>query len=724
MAREVLELAIAGRMFSLEGGEIGGQAHGAVIGRLADTVVFAAAVNGKDLQNPGFVPLSVDYRERMSAAGKIPGGFWKREGRPTPEEVLTMRMIDRPLRPQFPKGYQTEAVITALVLSFDQENRPDVVAVNTASAAMLLAGMPIYSPVGAVRVGRIGNEFIAFPTNSQLAESTLDLVVCCNRDGETVMLEGGGYEVPPHHLIEAIKFARPLCLRIIEAQEELARRLGKHEFQPSILEIDKETYNTLRNRLYEKLYKANFTQGKVERRKAVNALLDEVIDELAGDDEEKRYQVEQAFHQLERAVVREAILKEGRRSDGRTPEQHRPINAKVNILPRTHGSALFTKGHTQALVTVTLGTVTDAQLIDGLLPEFFKKFMLHYNFPAFCVGETWPYTGPKRREIGHGALAERALEPVIPAEERFPYTIRVVSDIMESDGSSSMATVCGGTLAMMDAGIPLKRPVSGVSIGLVWDDEHWVTLTDICGVEDFCGDMDFKIASSTQGITAVQLDIKVKGLTDEIVERALNQAFEANRSILSEMLAKAGLERPREKVSVHAPKITQITVDPEKVGLVIGTSGRTIRKIQGDTGTLIEIDETGKVTISGPTEEAVEAAKKAVLQIVSNVELGKIYTGKVVGLRSFGVLVEVVPGREGMCHISELSDGYIRNVADFVKVGDEMVVKVIGFDDLERPRLSRRLALRELGVEDTWATPSRRDQHNQRREKPRPRRQQ
>jgi len=722
MAREVVESPIAGRMFLLESGEVAGQAHGSAIARMADTVVFVAVVSGKDLQNPGFVPLSVDYRERMSAAGKIPGGFWKREGRPTPEEVLTMRLIDRPLRSQFPKGYQTETVVTSLVLSCDQENKPDVFALNAASAAMLLAGVPIHSPVGAVRVGRIGGDFVAFPTNSQLAESSLDLVVCCNREGNTVMLEGNAHELPPETMLEAIKFARPLCLRLIEAQEQLAKRLGRHDFEPSIAEVDEQIYQTLKERYYDRLYEANFTKGKVERREAVRALLEEAVSELAEEDEEKAVVVEAAFSELERRVVRDAILKEQRRHDGRGPRDLRPINAKVGVLPRTHGSALFTKGHTQALVTVTLGTVTDAQLIDGLLPEFFKKFMLHYNFPAFCVGETWPYTGPKRREIGHGALAERALEPVIPPEERFPYTIRVVSDIMESDGSSSMATVCGGTLAMMDAGIPIKRPIGGVSIGLVWDDDEWITLTDICGVEDFCGDMDFKIASSETGITAVQLDIKVKGLTDEMVEAALNQAFEANKQIIREMLSHAGLEKPRERVSVHAPKIAQISVDPEKVGLIIGPSGRTVRKIQSETGTLIEIDETGKVTISGPTEEAVEEAKKQVLQIASDVELGKIYKGKVVGLRSFGVLVEVVPGREGMCHISELSDGYIKNAADFVKVGDEMLVKVIGFDDLERPRLSRRQALRELGAQDTWNVSPRREPPAPRRESPPPRR--
>ncbi len=721
MAREVVEFPIAGRMFAFEAGEVGGQAHGAVIGRVADTVVFVAAVNGRDLDNPGFVPLSVDYRERMSAAGKIPGGFWKREGRPTPEEVLTMRMIDRPLRSQFPKGYQTETVITALVLSCDQENAPDVMAVNAASAALYIAGAPIYSPIGAVRVGRIGNDFVAFPSNSQLQESTLDLVVCCNREGRVVMLEGCADEAPPSVVADAIGFAKPICQRIIEAQENLAEKVGRYQLQPSIAEIDEEIYATLKERFYQKLYEANFTTGKIERRNAVNAVLEEALQQLVQEEaerEEEERRIREAFSQLERRVVRDAILKEGRRCDGRSPTDLRPINAKVGVLPRTHGSALFTKGHTQALVTVTLGTVTDAQLIDGLLPEFFKKFMLHYNFPAFCVGETWPYTGPKRREIGHGALAERALEPMIPPEEEFPYTIRVVSDIMESDGSSSMATVCGGTLAMMDAGIPIKRPVAGVSIGLVWDDDNWVTLTDICGVEDFCGDMDFKIASTTEGITAIQMDTKATGLTDEIVEKALQQAYQANKVIVEEMLSRAGLEKPRDKVSVHAPKIAQITISPEKVGLVIGSSGRTVRKIQSDTGTLVEIDETGKVTISGPTEEAVEAAKKAILQIVADVELGKIYTGKVVGLRSFGVLVEVVPGREGMCHISELSDGYIKNAADYVKVGDEIPVKVIGFDDFERPRLSRRLALKELGQEETWATPTRRESPP-RRDRPR-----
>lgn len=718
---EYVELSLAGRLLRFETAKMARQASGASTVRYADTVAFAASVHGDPLPDASFLPLTVDYREKMYAAGKYPGGFFKREGRPTTQEVLTMRLVDRPLRPLFPKGYLNQTSITTMVLSYDQENEPDVLVVNAASCALLLAGIPFDGPIGCVRIGYIKDNYILNPTHSQLKESVLNLVVC-GTDEKIVMIEGDAKEVSTDVFMGAVRFAEEPIRRLIDAQRRLAQKVGTDEVSYETSGYDGELFEKLRLKYYNALKERHFTQGKSRRRSALNELLERVASEEGIDDEEGLTELKKAFSELERIVLRDAVLNEGKRADGRNTDELRPLEAEVGILPRTHGSALFRKGETQAVVTVTLGSLMDAQLIDGLLPEYTKKFMLHYNFPGFSVGEVWVPTGPKRREIGHGALAERSLEPVVPQSEDFPYTIRVVSDIMESDGSTSMATVCGGTLSLMDAGVPLKRPVAGVSIGLVSDENRWVILSDICGVEDFCGDMDFKIASTENGITAVQLDIKLKGITEEIIEAALNRAVQNNREILQKMLSLCGLKSPRTSVSIYAPKIAQLSVDPEKIGLVIGAQGRTIRKIQKDTDTTVEIEEDGTITISGQTEEAVEKAKDAIVAITSDIEAGRIYTGKVIGIRSFGVLVELMPGKEGMCHISELSDAYIRDASEFVKVGDSIVVKVIGFDDMERPRLSRRLALKDRGEEDEWLARIRRREAERRRghQPPRP----
>ena len=711
---EYVEFSLAGRPLRMETAKIARQASGASTIRYADTVVFAAAVHGEPLPDASFLPLTVDYREKMYAAGKYPGGFFKREGRPTTQEVLTMRMVDRPIRPLFPKGYTNQTSITTMVLSYDQENNPDVLAVNAASCALFLAGIPFNGPIGCVRIGRIGSDFVVNPTRSQMERSSLNLVVC-GTDEKIVMIEGDADEVSPDVLVSAIRFAKEPIRRIIDAQRNLAKKVGVEEADYTTTTYDQNIYKELRTEYYDILKEKHFTRGKFKRRDALNRLFEKIVEEHGLDEEEEIVAYKKAFSELEKRVLRDAILDEGRRADGRAVDELRPINAEVGLLPRTHGSALFTKGETQAMVTVTLGSVTDAQLIDGLPPEYTKKFMLHYNFPGFSVGEVWIPAGPKRREIGHGALAERALELLVPQSEDFPYTIRVVSDILESDGSTSMATVCGGTLSMMDAGVPLRRPVAGVSIGLVSEEDRWVLLSDICGIEDSCGDMDFKVASTEKGITAVQLDIKLHGISEEIIEAALNRALQNNEEILQKMLSSSGLTRPRESVSIYAPKITQISVDPEKIGLIIGSQGRTIRKIQSETGATVEIEEDGTVTISGQTEDAIERAKDAITALTSEVEAGKIYTGKVTSIRPFGVMVELIPGKDGMCHISELSDGYVRNASDFLKVGDTIRVKVIGFDDMERPRLSRRLALKETGEEDEWLEKIRRQETEHRR---------
>jgi polyribonucleotide nucleotidyltransferase len=714
---EYIEFRLADRLFRFETGKIAGQATGSTVVRYADTVVFAASVHGEEKPDAGFLSLTVDYREKMYAAGKYPGGYFKREGRPTIQETLVMRLIDRPIRPLFPKGYLNEEVLTSIVLSYDQENEPDILSVNAASCALLLSGVPFGGPVGCVRVGRIGKDFIINPTRTQMKSSSLDLVVCGTED-KIVMLEGEANEVPPELLVDAIDFARKPIKELVDAQRQLAQKVKIPSVDYVIAGRDENLFEELRKEYGEKVRECHFTKGKFERRDALNALFADIVEEkllktAVESDEEEKAKLKKAFEELERTIMREAVLGEGRRADGRGTKELRPITAEVGVLPRTHGSALFTKGQTQALVTVTLGTLTDAQLIDGLPPEYFKKFMLHYNFHGFSVGEAWVATAPRRREIGHGALAERALAPMLPGEDKFPYTIRVVSDILESDGSTSMATVCGGTLSLMDAGVPIKRPVAGISIGLVSEGERWVTLSDICGLEDHLGDMDFKIASTEVGVTAVQLDIKLAGVPIEVIETALKQAVENNNEVIEKILSTSGLRRPRESVSPYAPKIAQITVAPEKIGLVIGSQGKTVKKIQSDTGTTVEIEDDGRVLISGPTEEAVMAAKSAINAIVSDIEIGNIYTGKVSGLRSFGVLVEIAPGKEGMCHISELSDGYIRNIADFVNVGDTITVKVIGFDEMERPRLSRRLALKELGKPEEWQVESRQEGRQQ-----------
>ncbi|MCX7703450.1 MAG: polyribonucleotide nucleotidyltransferase [Planctomycetota bacterium] len=719
---EYVEFLLAGRTFRFETGKVAKQASGSALVRYGDTVVFAANVHGEEKPDAGFLSLTVDYREKMYAAGKYPGGYFKREGRPTTQEILVMRLIDRPIRPLFPKGYLNEEVITSIVLSYDQENEPDVLAVNAASCALLLSGVPFAGPLGCVRVGRIGNHFVLNPTRTQLKSSSLDLIVCGTQD-KVVMIEGESNELPPQAFIEAVRFAMEPLKTLVNAQQRLAEKVKIHPVEYALTEKDETLINELEKEYKEKIRENHFLKGKFARRNGLNSLFEKILEERKVEDEETKNSLKKAFDEIERRVMREAILKEGRRADGRSPKELRPLDVEVGILPRTHGSAMFIKGETQALVTVTLGTLTDAQLIDGLPPEYFKKFMLHYNFHGFSVGETWVATGPKRREIGHGALAERALSFVLPDEENFPYTIRIVSDILESDGSTSMATVCGGTLSLMDAGVPLKRPVGGVSIGLVMENDKWTTLSDICGLEDHLGDMDFKIASTEMGITAVQLDIKLPGISLDVIETAMNQAVENNKEIVTKILSLSGLSSPRQSVSIYAPKIAQISVDPEKIGMVIGSQGRTIKKIQSDSGATVEIEENGKVLISGPTEEAIERAKSAIQAIVADVEIGNLYAAaKVTEIKSFGVLLEIAPGREGMCHISELSDGYIRNIEDFVKVGDYIPVKVIGFDDMERPRLSRRLALKELGKPEEWKVEVRQERQQENKKVPNNRR--
>jgi len=691
------ERELGGRTLTIETGKLAKQAHGSALVRYGDTVVLVAVTYqpvGEDAKD--FFPLTVDYREKTYAAGKFPGGFIKREGRPTNKEILTMRMIDRPVRPLFPPNYRDEVQIMAMVLSADQQNDPDILAMIGASAALSVSPVPFQGPIGAVRVGRIGEQFILNPTHSQLDDSVMKLVIA-GREEAVNMIEFQGKEVQEDVVAEAIKFGHDAVKQIVEMINELARQVGPEKIEvPAPPEQYSQLLETVRDKAQQRIEQAKGIAQKQARNEAMQRLEEEILAELCPPDQEQRpyepAQVVEALHEVERQVVRRMILN-GKRVDGRSPRQIRPLSCEVGVLPRTHGSAIFTRGETQALVVTTLGTAEDVQIVEGLVEEYSQKFMLHYNFPPFSVGEVRPIRGPSRREIGHGALAERCLEVVLPDVEQFPYTIRLVSDILESNGSSSMATVCGGTLALMDAGVPISDPVAGISIGMVREPEGTVLLTDIVGEEDHFGDMDFKIAGTQHGVTGIQLDLKTEYLPQELVLQALHQAREARIEILKHMLT--CLSAPREQISEHAPRLITIKIDPEKIGKVIGPGGKTVKRIQEQTGATIEIEDDGTVFISSLGMEGAERARDEIELITEDVKVGRIYTGKVIAIKEFGAFLELVPGQDGLCHISELAEGYVQNVSDVCKIGDEMRVKVIAIDDHGRIKLSRRAVLRE-----------------------------
>ncbi|MBI3843067.1 MAG: polyribonucleotide nucleotidyltransferase [Planctomycetes bacterium] len=687
---------IGGRTLSIETGLMAKQADGAVTIRYGDTIVLVAVVRADPRPGIDFFPLTVDYREKTYAAGKIPGGFFKREGRPTTKETLTCRVIDRPIRPLFPEGYHDEIQVSANVLSADQQNDPDMLALVGASAALSISNVPFLGPIGAVRLGLVEGRFIVNPTETELATSQLDLVVAGTRDAIT-MVECGAKEITEDVMVDALRHAHAEIKQIVAMIDELVTRCGqpKIEVAPVTIE-DSGLYGDVKGRYWDDFVKALFTPTKLERRNAVRAVKQRAAEEMVpeGDEEavEKKKELKAIFEQMEYRAIREIIVKQRRRVDGRDLVTVRPITCQVGILPRAHGSALFTRGETQALVVATLGTQIDEQIVDGLIEEYKKKFMLHYNFPHFSVGEAGPIRGPGRREIGHGALAERSLEQVLPAEEEFPYTVRIVSDILESNGSSSMATVCGGTLCMMDAGVKIKKMVAGVAMGLVKEGDDVCILTDILGDEDHHGDMDFKVAGTDAGITGLQMDIKIAGLSDHIMKQALEQARVARLHVLSEM--RKVLDQPREAISVYAPKMVLIKINPEKIGMLIGPGGKNVRKIQEDTGAVIEIEDDGTVRISSTAEESVRRAREYVEALTKEVEVGQVYKGKVIQVKEFGAFIEILPGQEGLCHVSELSDRYVENVQDVVKIGDELDVKVILVDDSGRIKLSHRALMK------------------------------
>ena len=676
------------RIINLRTGEIAKQADGSIIISCGETTVLVTVVSSKEpREGIDFFPLLVDYEEKFYAAGKIPGGFFKREGRPSKNAILTSRLIDRPLRPLFPKGYKNDVQVIATVLSYDQKNLPDVLAINGASSALWISKIPIQCPIGAVRIGKINNEFVVNPTNEELENSELDLVIAGTKDS-IIMMEGEAKEVPEEIVLKAIDVAQESIKIIIDGQEKLLDLLGKSDvekkeiFTNAIAKEKDTTYEKIKNDFEEEVKKALCVKEKKQREELLKEIFNNITEIYSTEEEEQKSLLKHIFDDICREVVRNLIIKEKVRIDGRKIDDIRPIRCEIGVLPRVHGSALFTRGQTQALVLTTLGTIKDRQFIDTLEEEDYERFYLHYNFPPYSVGEVSPRRGQSRREIGHGSLAEKALKFTIPLEEDFPYTIRVVSEILESNGSSSMATVCGGSLSLIDAGVPIKRPIAGIAMGLVKENENVEILTDILGIEDHFGDMDFKAAGSSDGITAIQMDLKIAGVSRNTMSDILQKSKKARMSILEKM--NEVISKPKKDLSIHAPKITIMKIDPSKIGTVIGPSGKNIKKIIETTGASIDIKEDGEIFISSIDENSVIQSKKMIESLVKEAKVGDIYKGRVTRTTNFGAFVEILPGKEGLVHISKLSKKRIAKVEDIVKVNDNILVKVIGIDNLGR----------------------------------------
>ena len=690
-----VEKQIGGKTFSIETGMLAKQAAGSCLVQLGETVVLCAAATGPPRPGIDFFPLTCDYRERVAAAGKFPGGFLKREGRPTMKETLTSRLIDRPIRPLFPEWFHDEVQCQAFVLASDRQVDGDVLAMNGASAALSLSPLPFQGPIASVRMGYVDGQFVPFPTQDELEQSDLDLIVSGSKDA-ILMIEGFAREMAEDLMAEAILAAHGCIRQLCDLQLELVAKAAVKKAEYVVPEPD-HLIDTLKAKYYGALNDAKRTEGKAARAEACEAVKKRAAAEMIPDPkaegalEPSRFNT--VWHELEAMVVRDQILA-GVRPDGRNRTTLRQIDCMVDVLPRVHGSAVFQRGETQALVTVTLGTGRDEQRVDGLIEEYTKKFMLDYYFPPFSVGEVRPIRGPGRREIGHGALAERSVKPVLPDPDDFPYTIRIISDILESNGSSSMASVCGATLGLMAAGVPISNPVAGISVGLVKNDDKWVLLTDIIGDEDHYGDMDFKIAGTQNGITGIQLDLKINGISEEIIRATLKQSREARIEILRKMLT--AISRPKEAISDWAPRLLRTHIDPDKIGLLIGPGGKTIRAIQESTGASIEVEDDGTVTVASTNAEGAQKALDQVEALTASVEVGRIYHGRVTSVKDFGAFVEILPGKDGLCHISELSNEYVSSVGDVCKVGDPMDVKVIAVDEQDRVKLSHRAAMAEL----------------------------
>jgi polyribonucleotide nucleotidyltransferase len=689
-----LRIDFAGRPFSIETGKVAKQADGAVLVQYGDTVVLVTAVTSdKKREGIDFIPLTVNYQEMTYAAGKIPGGFFKREGRPTDHEVLISRFIDRPLRPLFSKGFQNETQIIATVLSADSDNDPSILGMIGASAALSLSGVPFGGPIAGAKVGRIDGEYVLNPTHEELELSDIDLFVAGSEDA-IIMVEGSAKEVKEREILEAILFGHQSFKPVIDLQKEmmLASQVKPRDFD---LQKPEDTlYEKVEAIAQEKLMEAYHIPEKVKRRERTEEIFQLILHESGAEDEISQQMVRIAFEEIDRKLVRKMILERRQRIDGRGLSEIRPISCDVGILPRTHGSALFTRGETQVLAVVTFGTSEDEQKINSLMGETYKSFMLHYNFPPFCTGEVSPLRSPSRREIGHGALAERAILPVLPSNEKFPYTIRIVSEVLESNGSSSMATVCGATLSLMDAGVPIKAPVAGIAMGLILEEGSFAVLSDILGDEDHIGDMDFKVAGTAEGVTAIQMDIKIRGLSKEVMERVLDQAREGRLHILGKM--KETIADPRKDLSRHAPRIVTLQVKQEKIRDIIGPGGKNIRSIVDQTGVKVDVEDSGLVKLASPNYEAIERAIQMIKRLTQEVEVGGFYTGKVRRILGFGAIVELFPGTDGLIHISHLAEGHVKEVSDVLKEGDEVLVKVIDIDPQGRIRLSRKAALGEM----------------------------
>ncbi|MCZ6878634.1 MAG: polyribonucleotide nucleotidyltransferase [Acidobacteria bacterium] len=692
---ETVSLSLGERELSMEIGKLAKQADGAVLLRSGETAVLVTACSENDpREGLSFFPLTCDYRENTYAAGKIPGGFFKREGRPTEKEILTCRLIDRPLRPLFPDNFRCETQIIAMVLSAEPEFNPDVLAINGASAALYLSDIPFHNPIGAVRVGLVDNQFLLNPTYPQLETSALNMIVAGTEEA-IVMVEATGRQVKEEKVVEALDFAHQAIRQIIDKIKELATRLDikKRTFEP--VTFDPELERLVEEAATEKILDALGTPDKRASERKMKTYRKEIVETLAADDEEKRGNVSAIFEQVKEKIFRRELLEKKKRPDGRAFNQIRDISGEVSLLPRAHGSAIFTRGETQALVTVTLGTGEDVQRLDDLTGESSKSFMLHYNFPPFSVGEVAFLRGPSRRSIGHGVLAERAISTVLPDESIFPYTIRVVSDILESNGSSSMATVCGAILALQDAGVPILSPIAGVAMGLVKGGDTHAILSDIAGFEDHYGDMDFKVAGTAEGITALQMDIKTTGVTAEILAQTLEQAREGRLHILEKMAQI--ISEPRSTISPFAPRITTMNIPISKIGEVIGPGGKMIRSIIEETGVKIDIEDDGTIKIASTDGESTEKAIEIIKGLTATAEIGKNYLGKVKKVVDFGAFIEILPRTEGLLHISEVADHHIRDIRTEIRLGDKILVKVLNIDDQNKIRLSRRAVLKEEG---------------------------
>jgi polyribonucleotide nucleotidyltransferase len=700
------EVSIGPRTLSIETGKLAKQADGAVIVRTGDTVVLVTACYAATAREGiDFLPLTVDYREYTYASGRIPGGFFKREGKPSEKEVLTSRVIDRPIRPLFPSGWRHETQVIALVLSADTDNDPDVLAITGASAALAVSEIPFEKTVAGVRVGLVDGKYVVNPSFEQRKQSRLDLVVAGTKDG-IVMVEAGCKEVSEEECVAALETAHAAIKQIVLEIDALAESTGRKKREVAPKEIGTEFFREVEEKVYVPLSEAMRIRGKLENYDRVDEVLEELIASMPEAEVERKVEAKQIFKELKEKVLREEVLERSVRLDGRRFDEIRPIWCEAGVLPRTHGSVVFTRGETQALVTCTLGTAEDQQKVEHVEGEQYKRFMLHYNFPPFSVGEVAFLRGPGRREVGHGALAERALSAMLPAEDTFPYTVRIVSDILESNGSSSMASVCGGSMAMMDAGVPLKAAVAGIAMGLIMDETtgKWAVLSDIAGAEDHYGDMDFKVAGTATGITALQMDIKITGVTSEIMRKALHQAREGRLHILQEM-AKT-ISTGRKSVSPFAPRIITIKIPVDKIRDVIGPGGKTIRSIIDRTGVKIDVEDDGRVNVASADESSAQKAIAIIQELTATPELNKTYMGKVQRITDFGAFVEIMPGTDGLLHVSEIANHRVKDVRDELKEGQQVLVKVINIDPTGKIRLSRKALLQEQAARDQKEQPA------------------